>query len=50
VKLLGNVPVSGKAPGGLLRHKGWRAEKIDLPPLAPGQLASILAPAEIEVE
>ena len=26
VKLLGNVPVSGKAPGGLLRHKGWRAK------------------------
>lgn len=50
VKLLGNVPVSGKAQGGLLRHKGWRAEKIDLPPLAPNQSASILAPAEVEVE
>jgi uncharacterized protein DUF2760 len=50
VKLLGNVPVSGKAPGGVLRHKGWRAEKIDLPPLPPGQNASILAPAEVEVE
>ena len=30
VKLLGNVPASGKASGGLLRHKGWKAEKIDL--------------------
>ncbi len=50
VKLLGNVPVSGKAPGGVLRHKGWRAEKIDLPPIPPGQSASVLAPAEIEVE
>jgi hypothetical protein len=50
VKLLGNVPVSGKAPGGLLRHKGWRAEKIDLPPITPGPSASIIAPAEIEVE
>jgi Domain of unknown function (DUF2760) len=50
VKLLGNVPVSGKAAGGLLRHKGWRAEKIDLPPIAPGPNASIIAPAEIEVE
>jgi len=50
VKLLGNVPVSGKAPGGLLRHKGWRAEKVDLPPITPGPNASILAPAEIEVE
>jgi hypothetical protein len=50
VKLLGNVPASGKAPGGVLRHKGWRAEKIDLPPLPPGDGASILAPAEVEVE
>jgi uncharacterized protein DUF2760 len=47
VKLVGNVPPSGKAPGGLLRHKGWRAEKVDLPALPPG---NILAPAEIEVE
>ena len=50
VKLLGNVPASGKAPGGLLRHKGWRAEKIDLPPLATGPAASIIAPAEVEIE
>ena len=50
VKLLGNVPVKGKAHGGLLRHKGWRAEKVDLPPLPPGQNASILAPAEVEIE
>jgi hypothetical protein len=48
VKLLGNVPASGKAGGGVLRHKGWRAEKIDLPGGAPA--ANILAPAEIEVE
>jgi hypothetical protein len=47
VKLIGNVPPSGKAPGGVLRHKGWKAEKIDLPTLPPG---SVLAPAEIEVE
>jgi hypothetical protein len=47
VKLVGNVPPSGKAPGGVLRHKGWRAEKVDLPSLPPG---NILAPAEIEVE
>ena len=50
VKLLGNVPASGKAQGGLLRHKGWRAEKVDLPPLAASQSTAILAPAEIEVE
>ena len=50
VKLLGNVPASGKANGGLLRHKGWRADKVDLPALASSQNAAILAPAEIEVE
>lgn len=50
VKLLGNVPASGKAPGGLLRHKGWRAEKIELPPIAPGAGASLIAPAEVEIE
>lgn len=50
VKLLGNVPATGKAPGGVLRHKGWRADKIDLPPLAASQNATIIAPAEVEVE
>jgi hypothetical protein len=50
VKLLGNVPASGKAQGGTLRHKGWRASRIDLPVLTGGQKAEILAPAEIEIE
>ena len=47
VKFIGNVPASGKAPGGLLRHKGWKAAKVDLPQAAPG---AVLAPAELEVE
>jgi len=47
IKLVGNVPPSGKAPGGVLRHKGWQAQKVDLPSLPPG---NILAPAEIEIE
>jgi hypothetical protein len=47
IKLIGNVPANGKAPGGLLRHKGWQAVKVDLPAAVPG---NILAPAEIEVE
>jgi len=47
IRLVGKVPPNGKAPGGLLRHKGWKAEKVDLPKLPPG---SILAPAEIEIE
>lgn len=50
VKLLGNVPASGKAPGGLLRHKGWRAERVDLPKLAPSQKPEVIAPAEVEIE
>ena len=50
VKLVGNVPASGKAQGGLLRHKGWRAGRVDLPVLAGGQKAEIIAPAEIEIE
>lgn len=50
VKLLGNVPATGKAPGGILRHKGWRAEKIDLPALKASQATNVIAPAEIEVE
>ena len=47
IKLIGNVPANGKAPGGLLRHKGWQATKVDLPATVPGM---ILAPAKIEVE
>ena len=50
VKLLGNVPADGRAAGGVLRHKGWRAEKAELPPLDGRQDVSIIAPAEIEIE
>jgi hypothetical protein len=48
VKLLGNVPPSGKAPGGTLRHKGWKAEGVNLPSL--GAPVRVLSPAEIEIE
>lgn len=50
VKLLGNVPPAGKVTGGVLRHKGWKAERIDLPALKASQSNSVIAPAEIEVE
>ncbi|MCW5980385.1 MAG: DUF2760 domain-containing protein [Bryobacteraceae bacterium] len=50
VKLLGNVPAQGLPEGGLLRHKGWRADKVDLPPLDAKRDLTILAPAEVEVE
>ena len=49
VKFVGNVPAKPPS-GGTLRHKGWKAAKIDLPALSPRQDASIVAPAEIEVE
>ena len=50
VKLLGNVPASGKAASGILRHTGWKADKIDLPALASGVNTSVIAPAEVEIE
>jgi hypothetical protein len=50
VKFLGNVPAKGRPEGGVLRHKGWRASKVELPPAGRSQDVSIVAPAEIEVE
>lgn len=49
IKLIGNVPASGKVPGGTLRHRGWIASSVNLPPLGK-QDVSVLAPAELEVE
>lgn len=49
IKLIGNVPASGKVAGGTLRHRGWTASSVNLPPLGK-QDASVLAPAEVEVE
>jgi hypothetical protein len=49
VKFVGNVPAQTPA-GGTLRHKGWRAAKVDLPTLGAKQDATIIAPAEIEIE
>jgi hypothetical protein len=49
VKFVGNVPAKPPA-GGTLRHKGWRATKVDLPLLAAKQDARIIAAAEIEIE
>ena len=49
VKLVGNV--AGQPPlRGLLRHRGWRATRLNLPPLAPqGAGRAIVAPAEVEI-
>ena len=49
VKFVGNVPAKPPA-GGTLRHKGWRAAKVNLPALSARQDATIIAPAEIEIE
>ena len=49
VKFVGNVPANTPS-GGTLRHKGWRATKVDLPNLPAKQDATIIAAAEIEIE
>jgi hypothetical protein len=49
VRFIGNVPATPPS-GGTLRHKGWRAAKVDLPALAAKEDTSIIAPAEIEIE
>jgi hypothetical protein len=50
LRIVGNVPADGKVEAGILRHRGWKAETIDLPALKAGEKAVIVAPAEIEVE
>ena len=47
VKLVGNV-VGAPPFRGVLRHRGWEAVKVDLPPL-PGTGRTIIAPAEVEI-
>ncbi len=50
LKFIGNVPAEGRAPGGILRHKGWKAANVDLPKVNSSVNLNIIAPAEIEVE
>lgn len=48
IKVVGNV--AGQPPyRGLLRHRGWEATRVELPPV-PSAGRSILAPAEVEVQ
>ncbi len=49
VKFLGNVPAAPPA-GGILRHRGWQATRIELPPVLAKQDLTVLAPAELELE
>ncbi len=47
-RITGNVPPH--APyWGEVRHRGWKANSVAIPPLAPGEDGLILAPAEVEV-
>jgi hypothetical protein len=47
VKLVGNI--GGNPPfRGVLRHRGWEAIRVDLPPLGSSG-RTIVAPAEVEV-
>ncbi len=50
VRILGKAPAGVTVEGGTLRHKGWRAEKVNLPGIGRGDNMSVVAPAEIEVE
>ena len=48
IKLMGNV--RGDAPyQGVLRHRGWRATRLDLPETLNEHAFEILAPAEVEI-
>ena len=47
VKVVGNA--AGTPPyRGVLRHRGWEATRLDLPPL-PSTGRTVIAPAEVEV-
>jgi hypothetical protein len=48
VKLVGNV--AGSAPfRGVLRHRGWRIERFELPTLIGSHDPKLVAPAELEL-
>jgi hypothetical protein len=48
-RIVGNVPAQGSARG-IVRHRGWRAVRVELPPLPASEARRVLAPAEVEVE
>lgn len=49
IKLIGNVPASGKVAGGTLRHRGWKVSAVELPAIGKQDI-SVIAPAELEIE
>ena len=49
IKLTGNVV--GEPPfNGIVRHRGWRSNKFDLPILSEKANPLIIAPAEVEIK
>jgi uncharacterized protein DUF2760 len=49
IKVIGNI--AGRPPlRGMLRHRGWRVTRLQLPPLPESASRSIIAPAEVEIE
>ncbi|MEZ4527660.1 MAG: DUF2760 domain-containing protein [Desulfobacterales bacterium] len=49
VKLTGNVV--GEPPfKGIVRHRGWKVKKLEMPVLSGTKDAKIIAPAEVEIE
>jgi hypothetical protein len=49
IKLTGQV--TGDPPfAGVVRHKGWRVQKADLPDLTAVKDPSVIAPAEVEIQ
>jgi len=49
-RLLGNIPASAEVEAAVLRHRGWKVTRIDLPPQPAADKAKVVAPAELEVE
>lgn len=50
LRFVGKVAAQGTPEGGLLRHRGWRARRVELSRPGAGQDPAVIAPAEIEVE
>ncbi len=49
IKLTGNVV--GEPPfKGIVRHRGWKVKKLEMPVLSGTKDAKIIAPAEVEIE
>ncbi len=49
VKLTGNV--TGEPPfKGIVRHRGWKVSKLEMPILSASQDFTVIAPAEVEIQ